>query len=118
MRHPEFIMFPQFSETEKESKYRVLVSLDQAFRCRRQNALSGDDTPMLISSFYTNNTCRKTIAVGAFILGHQIRAGLTGKHKQRNYLLTRKVGLNGNKGNRGTRETGDMSICFDKEIVM
>lgn len=27
----------------------------------------------------------------------------------------RKVGLNGNKGNRKTRETGEMSICFDKE---
>lgn len=32
---------------------------------------------MLISSFQTSNTCREAIAVGAIILGHQIRGDLT-----------------------------------------
>lgn len=37
---------------------------------------------MLINSFQTNNTCREAIAVGAIILGHQIRGDLTDKRKQ------------------------------------
>lgn len=45
---------------------------------------------MLISSFQANNTCREAIAVGAIILGHQIRGDLTDKRKQGKWLLVCK----------------------------
>lgn len=46
MRHPEFIMFPQFRETEKESKYRGISQFGSGF--------SLQETKCIIWRWYTD----------------------------------------------------------------